>query len=125
MDILRVLSSPDLEVRKKTLALALDLVSSRNVEEMVLVLKKEVSKTHDAEHEDTGKYRQLLVRTLHSCSIKFPDIAATVIPVLVEFLSDTNELASADVLVFVREAVQKFDHLQPLIIEVIRSINCY
>lgn len=34
MDILRVLSSPDLEVRKKTLQLALDLVSSRNVEEV-------------------------------------------------------------------------------------------
>lgn len=117
MDILRVLSSPDLEVRKKTLNLAMDLVSSRNIEEMVLVLKKEVSKTHDVEHEDTGKYRQLLVRTLHSCCIKFPDVAATVIPVLVEFLSDTNELAAADVLVFVREAIQKFDNLQPLIIE--------
>lgn len=40
MDILRVLSSSDLEVRKKTLQLALDLVSSRNVEEMVMFLKK-------------------------------------------------------------------------------------
>lgn len=48
----------------------MDLVSSRNIEEMVLVLKKEVSKTHNVEHEDTGKYRQLLVRTLHSCCIK-------------------------------------------------------
>ena len=34
MDILRVLSSPDLEVRKKTLSLVLDLISSRNVEEV-------------------------------------------------------------------------------------------
>lgn len=34
MDILRVLTTPDLEVRKKTLQLALDLVSSRNVEEV-------------------------------------------------------------------------------------------
>lgn len=34
MDILRVLGTPDLEVRKKTLQLALDLVSSRNVEEV-------------------------------------------------------------------------------------------
>ena len=34
MDILRVLSSPDLEVRKKTLALVLDLVTSRNIEEV-------------------------------------------------------------------------------------------
>lgn len=37
MDILRVLSTPDLEVRKKTLQLALDLVSSRNVEEVSCV----------------------------------------------------------------------------------------
>jgi len=118
MDILRVLATPDAEVRKKTLSLALDLVSSRNVENMVLVLKKEVTKTHNTvEHEDTGKYRQLLVRTLHSCCIKFPEISASVIPVLTEFLSDTNELAAADVLVFVREAIQKFEALKPLIIE--------
>lgn len=38
MDILRVLSTPDLEVRKKTLQLALDLVSSRNVEEVKYLL---------------------------------------------------------------------------------------
>lgn len=49
MDILRVLSTPDLEVRKKTLQLALDLVSSRNVEEVshsvsgLLLILSEVS----------------------------------------------------------------------------------
>lgn len=96
----------------------MDLVSSRNIEEMVLVLKKEVSKTHDVEHEDTGKYRQLLVRTLHQCCIKFPDVAVSVVPVLVEFLSDTNELAATDVMIFIREVIQKFGNLQPLIIEV-------
>lgn len=70
MDILRVLTSTDIEVRRKTLTLAMELVSSRNIDEMVLVLKKEVAKTHNIENEDTGKYRQLLVRTLHNCSIK-------------------------------------------------------
>ena len=51
--------------------------------QMVLVLKKEVVKTNNAvEHEDTGKYRQLLVRTLHQCTVKFPDVAATIIPVV-------------------------------------------
>ncbi|XP_026814952.1 coatomer subunit beta [Rhopalosiphum maidis] len=128
MDILRVLSSTDLEVRKKTLNLAMDLVSSRNIEEMVFVLKNEVEKTHNlAEHEDTGKYRQLLVRTLHTCSIKFPDIAATVIPVLIEFLSDSIELAATDVMVFLREAIYLFESLRPLIIqrllEVFQSIK--
>ncbi|KAG7482207.1 coatomer subunit beta [Solea senegalensis] len=133
MDILRVLSTPDLEVRKKTLQLALDLVSSRNVEELVIVLKKEVIKTNNVtEHEDTDKYRQLLVRTLHSCSVRFPDMAANVIPVLMEFLSDTNEAAAADVLEFVREAIQRFDNLRPLIIEkmlevfhAIRTVKIY
>ena len=38
MDILRVLSSPSLEVRKKTLGLVLDLVNSRNVEEVSVTM---------------------------------------------------------------------------------------
>ncbi|KAH0620914.1 hypothetical protein JD844_021820 [Phrynosoma platyrhinos] len=84
MDILRVLSTPDLEVRKKTLQLALDLVSSRNVEE------------------------------------------------LMEFLSDYNEAAAADVLEFVREAIQRFENLRLLIVEkmlevfhAIKSVKIY
>ena len=35
---------------------------------------------------------------------------------LIEFLSDQNELAAADVLVFVREATQRFEPLRPVII---------
>lgn len=50
-------------------------------------------------------------------SLQFPDVAATVIPVLSEFLSDTNEQAATDVLVFIREAIQKFPHLRSLITE--------
>lgn len=42
MDILRVLTTPDLEVRKKTLQLALDLVSSRNVEEVCVCARVNV-----------------------------------------------------------------------------------
>ncbi|XP_015605561.1 coatomer subunit beta [Cephus cinctus] len=117
MDILRVLGSPALEVRTKTLALSMDLVTSRTIEEMVQLLKKEILRTAGGEHEDAGRYRQLLVRTLHACSIKFPDVAATVIPVLTDFLSENNEAAATDVLVFVREAIQRFESLRPLIIE--------
>lgn len=128
MDVLRVLSSPDLEVRRKTLSLAMDLISSRNIEEMVLVLKKEITKTggaaaQDAKdaakaaEDDNGKYRQLLVRTLHTCCIKFPDVAPTTIPLLMGFLGDNNELAAMDVLVFTREAMAKFETLRPVIIE--------
>ena len=33
-------------------------------------------------HDNTDKYRQLLVQTMHACTVKFPDTAATVIPVV-------------------------------------------
>lgn len=57
MDILRVLSSPDLEVRRKTLNLTMELVNSRNIEEMVLFLKKEVSKTLGKRNFTTSSLR--------------------------------------------------------------------
>ena len=54
MDILRVLASPDMEVRRKALAIALEMVSSRNVEEVVGFLKKELVKTLDGQFEKVG-----------------------------------------------------------------------
>ena len=51
MEILRVLSSPDLDVRHKALDIALEMVSSKNVEEVVMLLKKELSKTVDEQYE--------------------------------------------------------------------------
>ena len=51
MEILRVLSSPDIDVRKKALNLALEMVSSKNVEEVVSLLRKELSKTLDGQYE--------------------------------------------------------------------------
>ena len=89
MDILRVLASPDLEVRKKTLDLILEVVNTRNIHEVVIILKKEITKTHTEESatEDSGNYRQILVRTLHACSVKFPDVAESVVPVVSIFSS--------------------------------------
>lgn len=56
MEILRVLSSPDIDVRRKALSIALEMVSSKNVEEIVMLLKKELTKTVDEQYE---KVRQL------------------------------------------------------------------
>ena len=55
MEILRVLSSPDIDVRRKALGIALEMVSSKNVEEVVMLLKKELSKTVDQEYEKVRK----------------------------------------------------------------------
>jgi coatomer subunit beta len=45
MDFLRVVAASDLQVRKKTLDLCLELVVPRNVAEVVNFLKKELAKT--------------------------------------------------------------------------------
>lgn len=51
MEILRVLSSTDLDVRRKALSIALEMVSSKNVEDVVMLLKKELAKTVDEQYE--------------------------------------------------------------------------
>ncbi len=84
-----------------------------------------MNKTGSAgEQEDVEKYRQLLVRTLHTATIKFPDVASAIIPVLMDFLSDNSELAATDVLVFVREAIQRLPHLRPVIIGQLMEVDC-
>lgn len=67
MDILRVLSSPDLEVRRKTLSLVLQLTSTRNIEQVVMVMKKELTSTMEAtsDSNDVKSYRQVSVSSNH------------------------------------------------------------
>jgi coatomer subunit beta len=54
MEILRVLSSPDIDVRKKALEIALKLVTSRNVEEVIGLLKKDLIKTVEQDYEQVS-----------------------------------------------------------------------
>lgn len=63
MEILRVLNSPDIDVRKKALDIAMSMVSSRNVEEVVMLLKKELSKTVDQEYEKVRTVTVVLERS--------------------------------------------------------------
>ncbi|KAG9306557.1 hypothetical protein G9A89_004754 [Geosiphon pyriformis] len=117
LDILRVLSSPDIEVRRKALRIGLELVSNRNVQEVVVFLKKELAKTIDQDFEKNTEYRQLLIQSIHSCAIKFSEVAANVVHVLMEFLGDSNNPAAVDVIAFVREVVEKFPNLRSSITE--------
>lgn len=64
MEILRVLSSPDIDVRRKALGIALEMVSSKNVEEIVMLLKKELAKTVDEQYEKVGLSIPCLVSEL-------------------------------------------------------------
>ena len=117
MEVLRVLSSPDLDVRRKALSIALEMVSSKNVEEIVMLLKKELSKTVNEQYEKNSEYRQLLIQSIHHCAIKFSEVAASVVDVLMDFIVDFNNSAAVDVISFVKEVVEKFPKLRSSIVE--------
>lgn len=117
MEVLRVLSSPDLDVRRKALGIALEMVSGKNVQEIVMLLKKELSKTVDEQYEKNTEYRQLLIQSIHQCAIKFSEIAESVVDVLMDFVADFNNSSAVDVISFVKEVVEKFPKLRSSIIE--------
>ncbi|KHG16298.1 hypothetical protein F383_23779 [Gossypium arboreum] len=106
MDVLRALSSPNLDIQRKTLDIVLELVTPRNINEVVLLLKKEVMKTQSGELEKNGEYRQMLIQAIHSCAIKFPEVASTVVHLMMDFLGDSNVASAIDVIVFVREIIE-------------------
>jgi coatomer subunit beta len=51
MDVLRILSSPDMEVRRKCLNITLAMVTGRNVEDIVGLLEKQLTKTLELDYE--------------------------------------------------------------------------
>ena len=129
MDILRILNvATDLEVKQKILNLGLDLVSSRNVEELVQLLKKEILKTQNESQgsvEETNKYRQLLVGTLHSICLKYPDVvtSSNLLSTLFELLTNgDDETTAIYVIVFTREFIQKNANQKNLIISKVLDV---
>jgi coatomer subunit beta len=113
MDIMKVLSSPNLEIRKKVLDITMDLVNPSTIEEVVGVLKKEVLKTQQQDADDkNSEYRQLLIGCIHQCAVKFPDVAGNVVHLLMDFLGDGSSQSAVDVVFFLREIVESFPVLQ-------------
>jgi coatomer subunit beta len=117
LEILRVLNCQDLDVRKKALEVTLQFVTLRNVEDVVKLLKKELQRTTASTDEDNNnEYRQLLINAIHQLAIKFVEVAANVVDLLLELMSDLNTTAAYEVVVFVKEVVEKFPDLRQLIV---------
>jgi coatomer subunit beta len=117
MDVLRGLNSPDMNIRNKTLNIALDLVTPGNVREVINLLKKEIHKTQSETFQDAGEYRHVLVKAIHTCAVKFPEVASDIVHDLMEFLGDDNMNAASDVIEFVREVMQKYPKLRAVLLQ--------
>jgi len=110
MDLMRALSSPNIDICKKTLEVAMDLVGPRNIEEVVQVLKREIVRTRSTDLEKGAAYRTMLIQAIHQCAVKFPDIAESVVHVLMDFLNVSE--GAMDVVVFVRAIVEQYPLLR-------------
>ena len=79
------------------------------------VLKKEIAKTAGEDGEKNADYRAMLITSIHKSATKFPDAVSTVVPILMDFLGDTNQASAVDVILFVREIVETYAHLRDAI----------
>jgi len=87
MDIMRALASPNIDICKKTLTLAIDMVGPRNIEEVMQLLKREVVRTQESDMEHGEEYKTLLIQAIHRCATKFAEVADSVVLVLLDFLA--------------------------------------
>ncbi|KAA8499866.1 Coatomer subunit beta-1 [Porphyridium purpureum] len=141
MDVLRALTTPNMDIRRKCLSLVTSLVTNRNVDDVVEALKKELVKTQaemsmggsrtgsvasdavtaaarSAETAVADAYRQLLVKTVHGISLKFKSVVPVVLNILADFLSGVlGAGSSADVVVFMREVCELHPHLRPAVLD--------
>lgn len=101
----------------------LELLTPRNVEEVVLFLKKEILKTQTPaaaggmDLDKGSEYRLILVQAIHTCTMKFPEVASSVAYALMDFLGDSDVKSGANVINFLREIIETNPKLRASIIQ--------
>lgn len=121
MDIMRALGCPSLDVRKKVMDICLgSLVSPRNIKDVVALLKKEVQKTlgHEAQSsEGNTEYRRHLIKAIHACTSQCSEQAESVMFLLMDFLSESDQTTATEVVMFLRELIANHPEIRRPILE--------
>lgn len=115
VEILRALSSPSNDIRSKCMELVLELLTSRNVEEIIRILKKELLSVQGKKEEVL--YQDMLVNALHTCAVSFPGITEQV--GLVEVLMDScllQDVTDTDVSSFIQQIIVNYPSLRSIIL---------
>ncbi|CAE7209062.1 unnamed protein product [Symbiodinium necroappetens] len=91
------------------------LVTPRNIKDVVALLKKEVIKTLGYEASNTEgnlEYRRLLIRALHACTGQYPDQAQSVMFLLMDFLTESDQMTATEVVMFLRELIANYTEMR-------------
>lgn len=117
LDVLKLLTSPSFDVRKKSIEIGLKLVSGKNVEDVTKLFKKELTKSTSSDEDNSDEYRQVLINAIHSCAIRFNEVAANVVDLLLDVLGDLQTKSAYAIVDFVKQVIDKFPNLRVHIIE--------
>lgn len=103
MDVLLVLPTQDIVLRRAALKLTLKLVSNRTVEDVLRMLKKELQNSFGKSYDTADEYRLAIIDTIHEIALRFNHVAVNVATLLLEFLGELNTSAASEVVSFVKE----------------------
>ena len=123
LDIMRGLSSGDVEIRGKIIDLAVCLVTPKNIDLFLSAMKKELisSQSEEIAEEAQQAYRQRIVKAMHTVTQKNFQVAKTVVPVLLDYICEPTQSAH-DVILFIREVMSACPELHSMILNKLLSL---
>ncbi|ESL09106.1 coatomer beta subunit [Trypanosoma rangeli SC58] len=109
LDVMSVLANSTTEMAKKVVTLAVELVSSKNVEVFLQTMKKELLRSQSEgdilDQSSLQEYKLLLIRAIRTAVLRQPHMAAAVLPVMMDYICDSSS-GSSEVILFIREILQ-------------------
>ena len=108
MELLALLRTPSSEIRRTLLSLVGDLVSDRNVTDVMTFLKGEVVRSAGDSDEMGKEYREMLIQSIHALAVRYPDVADTVVLLLLDYL---NGDSGVSILMLVKEMLLQHSSL--------------
>ena len=113
MELLALLRTPSTEIRRTLLDLTQLLVSERNVNEVMGLLKSEVVRCASDSDSLNKEYREMLIVSIHALAIHYPAKADSVILLLLDYL---NSESGVSILTLVKEMLfTHADLVQPVL----------
>lgn len=100
IDILREINSQSEDILMKVLEITVGLVSTKNIEEIIDILKNRLIELTDAKNQTNSQ--KLIVQTIHQCTSKFPETAHNIVLTLMNFLNDKGV---SGIMEFVKEVL--------------------
>ena len=119
MELLALLRTPSTEIRRTLLSLVSELVSDRNIGDVMSFLKSEVVRSA-TDTDELGKgYREMLIQSIHALAVRYPDVADTVVLLLLDYL---NGDSGVSILVLVKEMLLRHPALTHSVLQKLTEV---